>query len=178
MHGGQEPVGGCNTCWLALVIWPCDMPKGWPSRAQRLQHLAPDMELQARRRARGALARLMSGGRELEHVPKSHGVWNAWVKGGATGLCRDRATRRLAPEDAVTPPPATGAPAGPFMPPQTAPRSPVCPAAPCTGSCARCLAIGRPSTRRGRLQPRPSGGYDACLRTSRSAPIPRGRADA
>src|SRR2546422_2901708 len=45
------------------VLWPCDMPKGWPSRAQRVQHLARDMELQARRCARGALARLMRGGR-------------------------------------------------------------------------------------------------------------------
>ena len=38
------------------------------------------------------------------------------VQGGAPGLRGDRATLRLAPEDAVTPQPATMAPAGPFMP--------------------------------------------------------------
>jgi len=38
------------------------------------------------------------------------------VQGGAPGLRGDRATLRLAPEDAVTPEPVTMAPAGPFMP--------------------------------------------------------------
>src|SRR5262245_3062026 len=37
------------------------------------------------------------------------------VQGGAPGLRGDRATLRLAPEDAVTPHPATMAPAGPSM---------------------------------------------------------------
>jgi hypothetical protein len=38
------------------------------------------------------------------------------VQGGAPGLRSDRAPLRLAPEEAVTPQPATMAPAGPFMP--------------------------------------------------------------
>src|SRR5439155_16456475 len=126
--------------------------------------------------ARRALAGLYEPGGELEHVPGSHCLLDEWVKGGAIGLRHDRATQRLAPEDAVTPPPATVAPAGPFMA-RSVPPPPVCPAAPCAGSCARCLAIGRPSTRRGRLQPGPSGSSGACRRTSRSAPTPRGRAD-
>src|SRR5439155_9709864 len=114
--------------------------------------------------ARRALAGLYEPGGELEHVPGSHCVLDAWVKGGATGLRYDRATQRLAPEDAVTLRSATVAPAGPFMA-RSVPPPPVCPAAPCTGSYARCLATAHPSTRRGRLQPGPSGGSGACLRT-------------
>ena len=42
--------------------------------------------------------------------------WKMGVKGRAIGARGDRAPLRLAPEEAVTPPPATMAPAGPCMP--------------------------------------------------------------
>src|SRR5712691_10636325 len=59
------------------------------------------------------------GGGSWSTCPVPIFLWVEWVEGRATGLRRDRATLHLAPEDAVMPQPATVAPAGPFMPPQT-----------------------------------------------------------
>src|SRR6266849_6513855 len=185
MHVDQEPVGARNTCWLVSCGMAMRYDEGWG--VHRIARAAPGAwpGIAGGCHAAGAQTRSWSppearelGGGSWSTCPAPifYGLRGWRVE--PPGCARDRATLHLAPEDAVTPPPATGAPAGPFMPPHTAPPPPVCPAAPCTGSCARCLAIGRPSTRRGRLQPGPSGDCAAYLRTSRSAPIPHGRADA
>src|SRR5439155_11852976 len=152
MHVDQEPVGVRCTHWLALCVVGIRYAEGWV--AMRTARVAPGAwpgvaggccVAGARRRARGALARLVSwgaGAGARARLP--------WCIGGVGAGWRHRTAlvteQRCAWHQRMpsTPQPAMVAPAGPFMPPQTAPRSPACLVRACTESCARCQAIGHP----------------------------------
>jgi hypothetical protein len=185
MHVDQEPVGARNTCWLVSCGMTMRYDEGWA--VNRIARAAPGAwpgVAGGCLRRRRAQTRSWSPRKARELRGRNGSTCPApmveWVRGCRVeppSCAYHRARLRLAPADAMTPLPATVASGGPFMA-RSAPRSRACQAAACTGSCVRCLAIGRPKTRRAHRQPGPSGDCAAYLRTCRSAPIPRGRADA
>src|SRR2546428_11006197 len=98
------------------------MTQGWPSIAQRVQHLAPGLAWHASVCAAGAQTHAWSprearegGERSWSTCPAPTVEWMRGCRVEPPGCARDRATRHLAPEDAVTPQPATVVPGGPFM---------------------------------------------------------------